>query len=325
MAITQIGSTGRFTSVRSNQAATQKDSQVQTDDFQSGPPQLLLRVSPSRMNSPDFHKELSDFARSGIQVQVEMVPDGTPSTFSRTDPVPPQPPAKANLPTVAPQPGPKAPEPGSLEAFADAAIRGSGLASAIVAGIGCACVGALGAVSLGVLLNQGGGGLQNMLLQHGTLGMITSGFMGASLTTKAGALFAALSAGVAGGPLAIPVGKFLAKAILAPWAALGGNNGLRTLVKLGTDTPKTPKPPRPVGSISGALASTALLAGGAGGFLAGASFLATGNPLGESLALANLTGSTLLAGGMGAVAFGALSAVGGLRVATSAQKTPPGP
>lgn len=203
--------------------------------------------------------------------------------------------------------------------------------------IGGLYMGVLGGAIVGGALGGGIGPVLGAVSGHGAMGFLSTSFHTLGTLAKAGVVLG----GCAGAAGTWSVGKTLGEvagktAAFVPGAAWGAisaigkkANEAATGQPGGGVTPPAPPPAPPeavdlnqmsgVGkTIAAGVGGFGLLAGAAGGFVAGAGIASTGNLinglLAHNVSLSNVTGAALFGGGVGAVAMGVLGAVGGWKL-----------
>ena len=76
------------------------------DTFQAVDKEVVLRVTPSKLHSQEFHEQLAELSTRGIAVQIDLVPEGTPSNVEGA----PQPDSPPRLKSPDPLPTRSAPK-----------------------------------------------------------------------------------------------------------------------------------------------------------------------------------------------------------------------
>lgn len=203
--------------------------------------------------------------------------------------------------------------------------------------IGGLYMGVLGGAIVGAALGGGIGPVFGAIGGHGALGFLSTSFQTMGIAAKAGIVLGG-AAGAAGSfSVGQKLGEFAGKAaVFVPGAAVGAIGALAKKAEeaatgeSGTTAPVVPTQPKPakptdlnkMGGVSKTIAAGiggfGMLAGAAGGFVAGAGIASTGSLvnglLAHNVTLANITGAAAFGGAIGAVSMGVLGAVGGWKL-----------
>lgn len=221
----------------------------------------------------------------------------------------------------------------------------TGGATAIATSIGGLYMGVLGGAIVGGMLGGGLGPVFGALSSHGAMDFLSTSFHTMGVAAKAGVVLGGLS-GAAGswsvgqsiGELGGKAAGFVPGAVAGAVGALGKKANEIATGENGGDAvnPNAPQP-KPhahpitdlnqmsgVGkTLAAGVGGFGLLAGAAGGFVAGAGVASThslvSGLLVHNVTLANLTGAAMVGGGVGAAAMGVLGAVGGWKLVKAGQ------
>lgn len=203
--------------------------------------------------------------------------------------------------------------------------------------IGGLYMGVLGGAIVGAALGGGIGPVFGAIGGNGALGFLSTSFQTMGLAAKVGVVLGG-AAGAAGSfSVGQKVGEVAGKAVMfVPGAAVGaigalGKKAEEIATGEGQGTgPVAPQPHQPakpqdlnkMGGVSKTIAAGiggfGMLAGAAGGFVAGAGIASTGSLvnglLAHNVSLANIGGAAAFGGAIGAVGMGVLGAVGGWKL-----------
>lgn len=222
----------------------------------------------------------------------------------------------------------------------------TGGATALTTTIGGLYMGVLGGAIVGGALGGGLGPVFGAISGNGALGFLSTSFKTMGLAAKAGIVLGGAAGAAGSWSVGQTVGEVAGKAVaFVPGAAVGAIGAIGKKAEeiatgeAGGDVAApapTPKPPaaavRPdlnqmsgIGkTLAAGVGGFGLLAGGAGGFVAGAGIASTGSLvnglLANNVSLANISGAALFGGVAGGVAMGVLGAVGGWKLVKLGQK-----
>lgn len=216
----------------------------------------------------------------------------------------------------------------------------TGGATALATTMGGLYMGVLGGAIVGGALGGGVGPVIGAISGNGALGFLSTSFQTMGLAAKAGIVLGGAAGAAGSWSVGQTLGEVAGKAVaFVPGAAVGAIGAIGKKAEematgeAGGDVtgpaPKPSKPPvasRPdlnqmngIGkTLAAGVGGFGLLAGGAGGFVAGAGIASTGSLvnglLANNVSLSNITGAALFGGAVGGVAMGVLGAVGGWKL-----------
>ena len=213
----------------------------------------------------------------------------------------------------------------------------TGGAAALTTTIGGLYMGVLGGAIVGAALGGGIGPVFGAIGGHGALGFLSTSFKTLGIAAKAGVVLGGAAGAAGSWSVGQSIGEVGGKAVaFIPGAAVGALTALgKKAEEAATGQPggsgpiaPSPKPPakptdlNKMGGVSKTIAAGVggfgMLAGAAGGFVAGAGIASTGSLvnglLAHNVTLSNITGAAAVGGVAGAVGMGVLGAVGGWKL-----------
>ncbi len=219
----------------------------------------------------------------------------------------------------------------------------TGGATALATTIGGLYMGVLGGAIVGGALGGGLGPVFGAISGNGALGFLSTSFKTLGMAAKAGVVLGGVAGAAGTWSVGQTVGEVAGKAVaFVPGAVVGAIGAVgKKANEVATGEPgggaaPTPKPPskpqktdlNQMGGVAKTIAAGVggfgMLAGAAGGFVAGAGIASTGSLvnglLAHNVSLANITGAAMFGGAVGAAAMGVMGAVGGWKLVKLGQK-----